>query len=143
MAIGSDTGGSVRIPASLNGVVGLKTTVGALPGEGVLPLSPLLDTVGPLTADVADAAAMWSVLSGRASADLAGCTLAGRHLFAVADPLWSQVDPGIDRACRDAVERLRAAGAIVEWRDVPELAEGPSPTRGIWSRPTPGRAGPT
>jgi len=123
IAIGSDTGGSVRVPASVNGVVGLKTTIGALPMDGVLPLSPLLDTIGPLSADVADSAAIWSVLSGRPMADLTGCDLKGRLLIAVDDPLWGEVDPGVDRACREAVARLEAAGATVEWRDVPELRE--------------------
>lgn len=123
IAIGSDTGGSVRVPASLNGVTGLKTTIGALPMEGVLPLAPTLDTIGPLTVDAADAAAIWSILSGRPMADLAGATLAGRLFVAVADPLWSDVDPGVDRACREAVAALEAAGATVEWRDVSELAE--------------------
>ena len=123
IGIGSDTGGSVRIPASVNGVVGLKTTHGALTLEGILPLSPLLDTIGPLTADVADAAAMWSVLSATAMADLSGAGLKGRLLVAVDAPLWRGVDPGVDRACRAAVARLEAAGARVVWQDVPELAE--------------------
>ena len=123
IGIGSDTGGSVRIPASVNGVVGLKTTIGALDTTGVLPLSPLLDTIGPLTADVADAAAMWSVLSGTPMADLGGAGLKGRLLVAVDAPLWRDVDPGVDRACRAAVTKLEAAGARVVWSDVPELAE--------------------
>ena len=123
IGIGSDTGGSVRIPASVNGVVGLKTTIGALDTTGVLPLSPLLDTIGPLTADVADAAAMWSVLSGTPMADLGGADLKGRLLVAVDGPLWRDVDPGVDRACRAAVAKLEAAGARVVWLDVPELAE--------------------
>ncbi|MDG2482995.1 MAG: amidase family protein, partial [Alphaproteobacteria bacterium] len=123
IGIGSDTGGSVRIPASVNGIVGLKTTIGALSTEGVLPLSPLLDTVGPLTADTSDAAAMWSVLSGRPMADLTGCDLKGRLFIAAQDSLWTDVDPGIDRACREAVAKLEAAGARVEWHDVPELDE--------------------
>lgn len=123
IGIGSDTGGSVRIPASLNGIVGLKTTIGALDTTGVLPLSPLLDTIGPLTADVSDAAAMWSVLSGTAMADLAGADLKGRLFLAVDAPLWKDVDPGVDRACRAAVAKLEAAGARIVWQDVPELAE--------------------
>ena len=86
IAIGSDTGGSVRIPASLNGVVGLKTTIGALPMDGVMPLASLFDTIGPLAADVADATAMWSVLSGRTMADLNGARLRGKRLVAVASP---------------------------------------------------------
>ena len=122
LAIGSDTGGSVRIPAAVNGVVGLKTTIGALPTAGVMPLAPLLDTVGPLAATVADAAAMWSVLSAAAPVDLAGASLDNRLLVAVDDPLWRGLDPGIDEACRAAVAKLEAAGARVVWRDVGELA---------------------
>ncbi|MEE8202443.1 MAG: amidase, partial [Alphaproteobacteria bacterium] len=61
--IGSDTGGSVRIPAAWNGLVGLKTTAGLLPLDGVVPLAPSLDTVGPLTRDVADANAVFAVLA--------------------------------------------------------------------------------
>lgn len=123
VAIGSDTGGSVRIPASLNGVVGLKTTIGALPTDGVLPLSPLLDTIGPLTACVADAAAMWSILKAAPLPDLGGVDLRGRLFVAVGAPLWRDVDPGIDRACRAAAARLEAAGARVVWQDAPELGE--------------------
>ncbi|MDA0262141.1 MAG: amidase family protein, partial [Proteobacteria bacterium] len=76
--IGSDTGGSVRIPAAWQSLVGLKTTPGAIPLAGVLPLWPGVDTVGPLTRDIADAAALFAVLSARPSADLAGANLQGR-----------------------------------------------------------------
>ena len=123
IAIGSDTGGSVRIPAALNGVVGLKTTIGALPMDGVMPLASLFDTVGPLAGDVADAAAMWSIVSGRAMADLDGARMRGKRLIAVASPMWRGIDEGIDRSCREALSRLEAAGASVEWQDVDEFAE--------------------
>jgi len=63
-AIGTDTGGSVRIPASWNGVTGLKTTIGRISTFGVLPLSPTLDTPGPITRDVEDAALLLTVLQG-------------------------------------------------------------------------------
>jgi len=63
-AIGTDTGGSVRIPAALCGLVGLKTTAGAVPRDGVMLLSPTLDTVGPLALTVGDAALLHAVLSG-------------------------------------------------------------------------------
>ena len=71
-AIGTDTGGSIRIPASLCGVVGIKPTRGALPLEGVIPLAPSLDTAGPLALDVATAAAALELLSDGAIAAPAG-----------------------------------------------------------------------
>lgn len=64
VALGSDTGGSIRIPAAFNGLVGLKPTTGRLDLTGVVPLSTTLDCVGPITRTVADAAAVWRVLSG-------------------------------------------------------------------------------
>src|SRR6202047_4925948 len=66
-ALGTDTGGSVRIPAALCGVVGLRPSQGALPTTGVFPLSRTLDTVGPMAASVADTALLWSALCGRPS----------------------------------------------------------------------------
>lgn len=63
-AIGTDTGGSVRLPASFCGIVGLKTTVGRIPTWGVLPLSETLDTIGPMTRSVEDAALLFEALQG-------------------------------------------------------------------------------
>lgn len=63
-AIGTDTGGSVRIPAAWNGITGLKTTIGRISTHGVLPLSPTLDTPGPITRSVEDAALMLGLLQG-------------------------------------------------------------------------------
>ena len=73
-ALGSDTGGSVRLPASFCGVVGLKTTFGLIDKSGVLPLTPMLDTIGPLTNSVADAAALLGVLAPPQDARSAGWT---------------------------------------------------------------------
>ena len=67
-AVGSDTGGSVRIPAAFNGLVGLKTTDGAVPVEGCVPLSTTLDTLGPITKTVEDAWHVWRVLAGQPAA---------------------------------------------------------------------------
>ena len=63
-ALGTDTGGSVRVPAALCGCVGLKVTHGRVPLTGVFPLAPSLDTVGPITTTVADAAAVYAVIAG-------------------------------------------------------------------------------
>jgi len=128
-AIGSDTGGSVRVPAAWNGLVGLKTSFGLLPLDGVLGLSTSMDTVGPLTRDVADAAALFAVLDGRFGAgnrpapDLDGATVA-RALFALPSTLvWDSLDPGVEAATRVAVERLRAAGCTVVETPVTEFDE--------------------
>ena len=69
MALGSDTGGSVRIPAAFNSVTGLKTTVGQISRRGVFPLSWTLDTVGPLTRDVSDARAIYPLMAVRDDGD--------------------------------------------------------------------------
>jgi aspartyl-tRNA(Asn)/glutamyl-tRNA(Gln) amidotransferase subunit A len=75
--IGSDTGGSVRIPSAFNDLVGLKTTHGRLSNEGVVPLVDSLDTVGPLCRSVEDCAALLAVMEGGAMADLTGASLEG------------------------------------------------------------------
>ncbi len=67
-ALGTDTGGSVRIPAAFNGLVGLKPTTGSLDMTGIVPLSQTLDTVGPITRSVRDAALLHGVLSGTSAA---------------------------------------------------------------------------
>ena len=126
-AIGSDTGGSVRVPAAWNGLVGLKTTFGRLPLDGVLTLSPTLDTVGPLTRDVADAAAFFAVLAGSLGAgcpqapDIAGATLAEARLVLPDNVVWQDLDEGVQDAARGAIDRLAAAGATVTETPVPEF----------------------
>ncbi|MCE8458938.1 amidase, partial [Rhodovulum sulfidophilum] len=74
-AIGSDTGGSVRIPAVWNDLVGLKTTAGRISLKGVVPLCPKFDTVGPLTRNVEDAGLLLAALEGGRPADLSGARL--------------------------------------------------------------------
>jgi aspartyl-tRNA(Asn)/glutamyl-tRNA(Gln) amidotransferase subunit A len=69
MALGSDTGGSVRLPAALCGTVGLKTTVGCVSRAGVYPLGFTLDSVGPLTRTVTDAALVYQTLQGQDARD--------------------------------------------------------------------------
>ncbi|TNE59714.1 MAG: amidase [Alphaproteobacteria bacterium] len=121
-AIGTDTGGSVRIPAAWNGLVGLKTTFGAVPLEGVLPLSPTLDTVGPLTRDVADAAALFAVLSGREAFALQTKPHAGLRLaLAKNEVIWNTVDEASWPVFDAALEHLRDAGLALPPIDIPEI----------------------
>lgn len=69
-SLGSDTGGSIRIPAALNGVVGLRPTVGRVPNTGSTPVSPRFDTIGPLARDVATAAAVYEAIAGYDPSDV-------------------------------------------------------------------------
>ena len=122
-AIGSDTGGSVRIPAAWNRLVGLKTSFGALPTEGVMPLAPTLDTVGPLCVSVADAAALFAILAARPPIDLTAATLDGARFLVAEGAVWNAADPAVEAAVNAALESLAAAGARVERGPVPEFAE--------------------
>ena len=98
VAYGSDTGGSIRIPAACCGTAGLKTTWGRVPLDGVWPLSPSFDTVGPMARDVAGLVVGMELLEpGFAMAETTGVTI-GR-LRPPADPL---IDAAVDKALRDA-----------------------------------------
>lgn len=122
-AVGSDTGGSVRIPAAWNRLVGHKTSFGVLPNDGVLPLSATLDTVGPLCVDVADAAALFAVFAARPPVDLAAASVAGSRFLVAEDVVWDAVDPAVAAAVEGALAALAAAGATVERGPVPAFAE--------------------
>jgi len=121
--IGSDTGGSVRVPAAWNDLVGLKTTHGRLPDAGMVPLCARFDTAGPLCRSVEDAAHLFAALEGGRAADLAGASLAQRRflvLEAVAlDDLREAPRAGFERA----LDALRDAGALIETGAIPEIAE--------------------
>jgi aspartyl-tRNA(Asn)/glutamyl-tRNA(Gln) amidotransferase subunit A len=122
-AIGSDTGGSVRIPAAWNDLVGLKTTAGSLPLTGTVPLCERFDTIGPLAHSVEDCALLLQAISGGASVDLAGASLSGSRLAVLEtvalDDLRDRPAQGFD----DAVARLGRAGATITRITVPEVAE--------------------
>jgi len=121
--IGSDTGGSVRIPAAWNDLVGLKTTSGRVSLDGVVPLCAKFDTVGPLARSVEDAALMLAVLEGGKPADLRGAVLKGRKFATLTTVVLDDLRPEPGAAYAAAVARLRAAGAIVEEIEAPEVAQ--------------------
>ena len=121
--IGTDTGGSVRIPAAWNDLVGLKTTSGRLSLSGVVPLCLRFDTVGPLARSVEDAALMLAALEGGKAADLRGTSLEGMRFAALRTVVMDDIRAEPEAAYADAVARLRAAGAVVEEIDAPEVAE--------------------
>lgn len=120
--LGSDTGGSIRIPAALCGVVGFKSTQSRVPMQGAVPLSASLDTVCAMTRSVADCLVVDGVLSGRPLA-VARRPLKGRRL-AVPQTLWlDDLDATVARAFERSLSRLSQAGAILEEIALPELAE--------------------
>ena len=123
-ALGTDTAGSVRIPASMTGTVGLKTTPGRWPTAGIVPLSPTLDTAGVLTRTVADAAWVFAALdpSGGALPEAAE-TLRGLRIGRPRQVLWNDCSPGVAEAVSDALGELEAAGAVLFDVDLPEADE--------------------
>lgn len=122
-AIGSDTGGSVRIPAAWNDLVGLKTTHGRLSLQGVVPLCEKFDTVGPLARSVEDCALLLAALEGRRPPDLTGSGLRGARLLLIETVAMDDLRPRPARGFADAVSRLTRAGAKVETLAFPALAE--------------------
>ncbi|MFY9212675.1 MAG: amidase family protein [Aestuariivita sp.] len=121
--IGSDTGGSVRIPAAWNDLVGLKTTSGRLTLEGVVPLCLKFDTIGPLCRSVEDAALLLGAMEGTPGPDLRGASLKGRRLATLQTCVLDDIRDVPRAAYEGAVERLQAAGASVEPLEFPDLNE--------------------
>ena len=126
LALGSDTAGSVRIPACMTGNVGLKVTIGRWSTEGVVPLSFTFDTPGLLARSVCDLAYGFAALDP-AGIDPAGliargdrCDLTGVRIGAGEPFLWHDCDPGIAETVQDAVDTLVRAGAIARDFTLPE-----------------------
>ena len=122
-AIGSDTGGSVRIPAAWNDLVGLKTTHGRISLQGVVPLAPQFDTVGPLARSVEDAALLLGALEGCRAPDLRGASLAGRRIAVLTTIVAEGLRPAPAAALTAAIGRLSAAGARIREIEVPALKD--------------------
>jgi len=121
--IGSDTGGSVRIPAVWNDLVGLKTTSGRLSLEGVVPLALKFDTIGPLCRSVEDAGLLLAALEGNKPADLQHATLEGRRFAVLRTVAMDDVADQPAAAFKSAIERIQNAGAAIEYIEVPEVSD--------------------
>jgi aspartyl-tRNA(Asn)/glutamyl-tRNA(Gln) amidotransferase subunit A len=117
-SIGTDTGGSIRIPAAACGVVGLKPSLGEVPTDGVVPLCPTFDHVGPITRSVEDAAALWSVLAARPLPRLGALARSPITLGALAGYFTALLDGDVRRAFDSSLARLRASGIAIESRAV-------------------------
>ncbi len=123
IAIGTDTGGSVRLPAALNGVVGYKTSGGRWPMRGTFPLSKSLDTLGVFSRSVVDAAVVDAVARGLAAPDLRRGAIEGLRLIVPTSIVFEETETAVLDNFDAALRRLEAAGAVIERRPFPIFDE--------------------
>jgi aspartyl-tRNA(Asn)/glutamyl-tRNA(Gln) amidotransferase subunit A len=121
--IGSDTGGSVRLPAAWNDLVGLKTTPGRLSNEGVVPLCANFDTVGPLTRSVEDAAQLLALMSGTKPTDLKSADIKDRHFLVCETAALDGCETEVLEAFQKSIKKLNDAGAKVDIQAMPCVGE--------------------
>jgi aspartyl-tRNA(Asn)/glutamyl-tRNA(Gln) amidotransferase subunit A len=135
-SIGTDTGGSIRVPSAFCGTVGLKPTFGRVSIFGTMPLAPSLDHVGPLARNVADAAILLGLIAGRDPLDptssprpvqdyrgALGKPLRKFRLGRPREHYWEKLDPEVRRATEAAVREMEKRGAIVREVSLPHLKE--------------------
>jgi Asp-tRNA(Asn)/Glu-tRNA(Gln) amidotransferase A subunit family amidase len=120
--LGSDTGGSVRIPAALNGISGLRPSLGRYSQEGITPIAHTRDTAGPMAREVADLVLLDTIITG-APDKVAPASLRGLRVGVPRAVFWKNLDPETERLATAALDRLRGAGAEVVEVDMPGLAE--------------------
>jgi len=126
-SIGSDTGGSIRIPAAACGLVGLKPAFGEIPIDGVVPLSSTLDHVGPLCRSVDDAAILHQTLAGMSNpSPLEPRDLSGLRFGIPRGYFFDVLDPEIAARFNEACTRLTTAGAILDDVAIPHAADAPT-----------------
>ena len=130
-AVGTDTGGSVRIPCALNGCMSLRPTVGRYPQAGIAPISHTRDTAGPMADTMADVALLDRVIAGGGRVEAAG--LKGVRLGLVAS-MQANLDDDTKAAFNATLDKLKAAGVTVVDVDMPKLGRAQRPGR------LPGRA---
>ncbi len=122
-AIGTDTGGSVRIPSALCGLTGFKPTARRVPLQGALPLSAALDSIGPLARSVDCCVQLDAVLSASSPVDTRSATLAGATLALPRTVVRDGMDAVVAAAFEHACAALTAAGARIVDIEIPEFAE--------------------
>ncbi len=122
VGLGSDTGGSIRIPAALNGIVGFKSTARLVPTDGALPLSTTLDTVCAMTRSVRDALLVHEILADR-KVSRTTARLSDYKLAVAETLMLDDIEPAVAKAFEGALARLRQAGAQITEIPLRELAE--------------------
>ncbi len=123
VAMGTDTGGSIRIPAAFNGIVGYKATRGRYPMDGVFPLAKSLDSLGPLCRSVQDAVWIDAAMRGLTVASIARHPLSGIEVVIPENVVFEGAEAGVVAAFEAAVDRLVAAGVIVNRTVIPAFDE--------------------
>jgi aspartyl-tRNA(Asn)/glutamyl-tRNA(Gln) amidotransferase subunit A len=133
--VGTDTGGSLRIPAALCGLVGFKPTARRVPRDGVFPLSPSLDSVGPIANTVADCALLDQVVAGEDQGVPEPARLSDVRFAVPTTVFLDDLSPPVARAFSAALDRLSAAGARIVEKPFPELEQASvtSPIRALAS----------
>jgi aspartyl-tRNA(Asn)/glutamyl-tRNA(Gln) amidotransferase subunit A len=132
-ALGTDTGGSIRLPASFCGVVGYKPTYGLVSRSGVIAMASSTDVIGPLARSVDDAALVLDVMSGKDELDSttidrdeqsyieAHEDIAGKKIGVIKEYLAQGLQPGVETVVRDSIEKLKSAGPVIEEISLPSL----------------------
>ncbi len=121
--IGTDTGGSVRIPAAFNGLVGFKTSEGSVPKEGVFALSETLDTVGPIARSVEDCVLLDFLLRGETTNSVARRDISSTVIFVPETVALDDLDPAVAANFEASLKRLEAAGARIEYGPMQPFAD--------------------
>ncbi|AZO61090.1 MULTISPECIES: amidase [unclassified Mesorhizobium] len=124
ISIGSDTGGSVRIPASLNGVVGFKPTARRVPLDGAFPLSATLDSIGPLARSVGDCAVADAIMAGEEPMALQPIPLAGLRIGVPRGRLFDDTQADVAAAFEACTSQMERAGARVADLSIDDLIGG-------------------
>ncbi len=122
-ALGTDTGGSVRIPAALCGIAGFKPTLARISREGTFPLSTTLDSIGPLAPTVACCATVFQVLAGEPPHALAPAELSGLRLGVPKNTMLEDLDVEVMQALEATLQRFSRRGAKILEIEVPEFGE--------------------
>jgi len=122
-SVGTDTGGSIRIPAAACGIVGLKPAWNEISAEGVVPLSRQLDHVGPLARSVEDASTIYDVMRGAAVSVVQSAPLWGRRFGLLSGYFMEKLDEHVEAAVLNAIDALRRNGAAVTDVTLPHAAD--------------------